>query len=147
MSARRFLTCLILAAAPLAGQPADSSATRHPIASWDAFPLWTAPGEANHYIAPDSLVLTWPQGEKADRPLLRAPHWLGLGAAAVLGALSYTYTRQADAAYLAYQTSGDPSQLDALFRETERLDRLAGWFYAGAEAGLVLVGISLALHP
>ena len=147
MNFRRFLAGLFLAAAPLAGQLPDSSDTRNFSAALDDFPLWAAPGEAGRNPTPDSLALTWPQGGRMDGPLLRTPQWLGLGAAAVLGALAYTYYRRADAAFLAYQTSGNPAELDALFRKTQRLDRLAGWFYAGAETGLVLVGISLALSP
>ncbi|MCH7574953.1 MAG: hypothetical protein IIA59_07485 [Candidatus Marinimicrobia bacterium] len=147
MTSRRILAGLVLIVAPLAGQLPDSSETVLLSTALDQFPLWVPPGEAGRYPTPDSLALTWPQRGRGDGQLLRKPQWLGLGAVAVFAALSYTYHRQASAAYLAYQNSGDPSDLDALFRETQRLDRLTGWFYAGAEMGLVLVGISLALSP
>ena len=147
MTSRRILAGLLLVAAPLTGQLPDSSETMFLSTALYQFPLWVAPGEAGRYPAPDSLALTWPQSGRVHGQLLRKPHWLGLGAVAVFAVLSYTYHMQASAAYLAYQTSGNPSDLDALFRETQRLDRLTGWFYAGAEMGLVMVGISLALSP
>jgi hypothetical protein len=78
---------------------------------------------------------------------LKRQRWLGLGMAVISGALSYYYHQEAEATYQAYLTSGDPAELDNLFDRTERLDRLAGYCFLGAEAGLILVAFSFILGP
>ena len=141
------MLALPLAAAPLSGQPPDSSDATPPAIRAEGFPIWTAPSGSFQNTAADSLKLVLPPAIRATVSTFRAPQLLGLGATVISGALSYHYYRQAEAAYAAYRTSGDPDELNTLFEKTQRLDRLAGWFYAGAEASLVLVAVSFALGP
>ncbi len=145
MSPRLALVGALLAVGALSGQTADTSG----LAPWslppDHFPVWSHPAETEPLMAADTLGPALPGLDFPPRQRFKPARWLGAGATAVLGVLAYRTYRQADAAYLAYQRSGNPTELESLFAETERLDRLAGWYYAGAEAGLVLVAVSIVL--
>ena len=147
MDLRPILLALPLVAAPLEGQSPDSSDAATPTIRAEGLPIWTAPAGSIQSAQADSLKLALPPPGRARGPLFRAPQLLGLGAALISGALSYYYHQQAEEVYAAYRTSGDPGELDDLFAETQRLDRLAGWFYAGAEASLVVVAVSFTLRP
>ncbi len=147
MDLRPILLALPLAAVPLEGQAPDSSDTTPPAIRAEGLPIWTAPSGSFQSTKADSLKLALPPPGRARGAIFRAPQLLGLGAAVISGALSYHYHQQAETAYAAYRTSGDPDELDALFVETQLLDRRAGWFYAGAEASLVLVAVSIVLRP
>lgn len=155
------LLLLLATSAPLAGQnssgppggslaPEDSPDTVRTIstpAALAAFPLWTPPETFNFSTGPDSLSLNLPDLKPTVDPLLRGQRLLGLGMVAVFSSLAYYYHQRAEAAYHAYSTSGDPAELDHLFQQTARLDRLAGWCYLGAETGLILVAFSFILSP
>ncbi len=106
-------------------------------------PVWDPPG--GHAVggpAPDTLYIEYPALVPERSTWLKGQRWLGLGMVVIFGSLSYHYHQQAEATYQAYQTSGDPAELKNLFHRTERLDRLAGWCYLGAETGLILVAFS-----
>ncbi|MFB0516849.1 MAG: hypothetical protein ACETWG_09650 [Candidatus Neomarinimicrobiota bacterium] len=155
------LLLLLTTSAPLAGQnssaaPGDSPAFEDPPDSVRAistpaalatFPLWTQPDTFNFGTGPDSLVLNLPDLKPAVDPLLRGQRLLGLGMVAVFSALAYYYHQQAEATYHTYSISGDPTELDHLYQQTARLDRMAGWCYLGAETGLILVAFSYILSP
>ncbi len=143
MSPRLALLGSLLAVGALAGQTADSS-DRAPLAlPPEYFPVWSLPPGAVPLPAADTLAL--PGTDSRLRPRLKSARWLGVGVAALFSVLAYQTYQQADAAYLAYRRSANPTELDALFKETKRLDRRAGWYYAGAEAGLVLATVSVVL--
>ena len=147
MISRAGLLLLFAALAPLAGQtlsgePPDSVRIAAPGPSaLMLFPVWTPPEALEHYTTPDTLSLEIPH-LKPTNGLPRNQRLVGLGMTVFFGALSYYYNQKAEATYQAYQTSGDPAELDNLFHRTERLDRLAGWCYLGAETGLILVAFS-----
>ncbi len=135
----------MLAVGALAGQAADTS-DRPPLAlPPEHFPVWSLPPGAVPLPAADTLDLVLPGRDSRQRIGLLSARWLGVGAAAMFSVLAFRTYQQADAAYLAYRRSANPTELDALFKETERLDRRAGWYYAGAEAGLVLATVSVVL--
>ena len=146
---RHSLLLLMLALAPLAAEQTDTvyTAATEPI-SFTLLPLWTIPeGLTVPAALPDTLFLAL-QVDKAPRSTwVRRQRWLGLSMALFFSAVSYHYQREADATYQTYRTTGNVGELDALFRETQRLDRLAAWGYLGAEVGLVLVTISFIFGP
>jgi hypothetical protein len=152
MISRPALLFLLATIAPLLGQtlsgrlPDSVRTTPTPVAL-AVFPVWTPPEALKISAAPDSLLLKLPVLEPLAHPGLKAQRWLGLGMVVLCSSLSYYYHQQAETTYQAYQSSGDPAELDALFRQTERLDRLTGWCYLGAETGLILVAFSYILSP
>jgi hypothetical protein len=151
MKARQVLLFLLATCLPVAGQTGADQLTEHtsdtlqipPVA---LFPLWTPPGVSNATIQLDSLP-PLPSFQPKTGLFLRKQRWLGMGMAVVCTVLSYNYHRQAEATYEEYRTSGDPAELDRLFRQTQRLDRLAGWSFFGIEAGLLMVTFSVVLAP
>ena len=149
MPSRHSLLLMMFALAPLAAEQTDTvrTAATDPI-SFTLLPLWTFPeGLTVPAAPPDTLFLT-PQDHKAPRSRwVRGQRWLGLGMALSFSAVSYHYQREAETAYQDYRTTGDIGELDALFRETQRLDRLAAWGYLGAEVGLALVTFSFIFGP
>jgi hypothetical protein len=96
-------------------------------------PLWTPPTTSATASRPDSLLPPVLPELTRSKPLNRLPRWLGLG---LITAGSQEYL-----------TSGDPAELNNLYSRTERLDRLSGWCFVGAEAGLVLVSLSVVFAP
>ncbi|MFC1583175.1 hypothetical protein ACFL4U_00690 [Candidatus Neomarinimicrobiota bacterium] len=110
-------------------------------------PLWTPPTTSATATKPDSLLpLVLPELTRS-KPLNRLPRWLGLGLITAGSALSYYYHQQAEETYQEYLTSGNPAELNKLFYRAERFDRLSGWWFVGAEAGLVLVSLSVVFAP
>jgi hypothetical protein len=110
-------------------------------------PLWTPPTTSATASRPDSLLPPVLPELTRSKPLNRLPRWLGLGLITAGSALSYYYHQQAEETYQEYLTSGDPAELNNLYSRTERLDRLSGWCFVGAEAGLVLVSLSVVFAP
>ncbi len=146
MSARHSVLLLMLALAPLAAQQTDTVHTA--ATSFSLLPLWTFPeGLTVPATPPDTLFLTMEVPMMPRSRWVRGQRWLGLGMTLFFSAVSYHYQQEADAAYQAYRSTGDIGELDALFRETQRLDRLAAWGYLGAEAGVALVTYSFIFGP
>ncbi|MFC1535618.1 hypothetical protein ACFL32_00485 [Candidatus Neomarinimicrobiota bacterium] len=110
-------------------------------------PLWTSPTTPAAASRPDSLLPPVLPELTRSKPLNRLPRWLGLGLITAGSALSYYYHQQAEETYQEYLTSGNPAELNKLFSRAERFDRLSGWWFVGAEAGLVLVSLSVVLGP
>ncbi len=67
---------------------------------------------------------------------------LGMGMLLVFGGLAYTFHQEAEVNYTAYLRSGDFEEMDRLFQESERYDRLTGWSYVGVELGFILTVMS-----
>lgn len=139
---------LLLALAPLAAQEADSALAgdiRHLLLP---LPVWSSPVDGLTTEATyDTLRL---EIEPVGRPILKWVRWqrlAGLGMLALGGALSYNYRQKADQAFAAYRRSGNPDELDRLFRKSIALDRRAGWSYVAAEAGLIMVSVSFIIDP
>lgn len=129
------------------GQP-DSARTVPDLPPIMMLPVWDpSEGHLAPAAAPDTLYFEYPAPLPARSTWLKSQRWLGMGMVIIFGSLSYHYHQQAGATYQAYQTSGDPAELNNLFHRTERLDRLAGWCYLGAETGLILVAFSYILSP
>jgi len=146
------LLSLLLFSAPLSAQTPggrhDSTRSVPVLPATVMFPVWVPPeGNSAGGATPDTLCLEYRPPLPARSAWLKRQRWLGLGMMVVSGALSYYYHQEAEAAYQAYLTSGDPARLDDLFNRTERLDRRAGWCYLGAETGLLLVAVSFILGP
>lgn len=110
-------------------------------------PLWTPPTTTAAVSKPESLLPPVLPELTRTKPLSRLSRWLGLGLITSGGALSYHYHQQADEAYQEYLTSGNPEELNKLYSRAERLDRLSGWCFIGAETGLVLVSLSVVFGP
>ncbi len=72
---------------------------------------------------------------------------VGIGILIVGGSLAWISHRAADARYQSYVRSGNLEELDQLFVETEVLDRITGWSFAGAQLGLLLIIASFDLPP
>ncbi|MBA7604685.1 MAG: hypothetical protein GH143_06645 [Calditrichaeota bacterium] len=152
MILRLGLLSLFLFSAPLSAQTPggrhDSTRNAPDLPATVMFPVWVPPeGHSAGGAAPDTLCLEYRPPLPARSVWLKRQRWLGLGMMVVSGALSYYYHQEAEAAYQAYLTSGDPARLDDLFERTLYLDRRAGWCYLGAEAGLLLVAVSFILGP
>lgn len=150
MPSRHSLFLLMFALAPLAAEQTDTVHTAATdLTSFSLLPLWIYPeGLTVPATPPDTLFLTVQQVPMAPRSRwVWSQRWLGLGMALFFSAVSYHYQREADATYQAYRTTGDIGELGALFRETQRLDRLAAWGYLGAEVGLALVTFSFIFGP
>ncbi|UCD37911.1 MAG: hypothetical protein JSW54_00025 [Fidelibacterota bacterium] len=150
MTARIGLLFLLAALVPVAGQTSNERQTESisdsllfvPLA---LFPPWTAPAAMRAAPEPDSLVFTPPSIQIADKSFFRGQRRIGLGMVILFSALSYYFHQEAEAAYQAYRTSGNPAELEDLFNETQRLDQQAGWCFLGAETGLLLVAFSVIL--
>jgi hypothetical protein len=110
-------------------------------------PLWTSPTMSAAASRPDSLLPPVLPELTRSKPLNRLPRWLGLGLITAGSALSYYYHQQAEETYQEYLMSGNPAVLNKLYSRAERLDRLSGWCFVGAEAGLVLVSLSVVFSP
>jgi hypothetical protein len=110
-------------------------------------PTWTPSATVVAASKPDSLVPPVLSELSPSRPQAWLPRWFGLGLMAAGSALSYYYHEQAEEAYQEYLISGNPQEMDHLFSRTEQLDRLSGWCFAGAEAGLVLFSLSVIISP
>jgi hypothetical protein len=110
-------------------------------------PLWTSPTTLAGASRPDSLLPPVLPELTRSKPLNHLPRWLGLGLITAGSALSWYYHQQAEETYQEYLTSGNPAELDNLYSRVERLDRLSGWCFVGAEAGLVLVSLSVVFSP
>ncbi len=138
----------ILALAPLAAQEADSALAADIQALLLPLPVWSPPVAGMTMEAPyDTLRLEFAVVKRPVRKWVRRQRLVGLGMMVLGGALSYHYQDQADRAYKAYQRSGDVEELDRLFRKSRQFDRRAGWSYAAAEAGLIMVSVSFIIHP
>ena len=110
-------------------------------------PLWTPPTTSPAASRPDSLLPPILPELTRSEPLNRLPRWLGLGLITAGSALSYYYHQQAEETYQEYLLSGNPAELNKLYSRAERLDRLSGWCFVGAEAGLILVSLSVVFGP
>ena len=146
------LLSLLLFAAPLSGQTydggRDSTIYVPALPATVMFPVWVPPeGYSADGTAPDTLCFQYQLPLTARSIWLKRQRWLGVGMVFVSGALSYYYHQEAEATYQTYLISGDPARLDDLFNKTELLDRRAGWYYLGAETGLLLVVVSFILGP
>ncbi len=146
MTGRLVVIISLLTFAPLAAQNADS--TRDDLtAAVFRLPVWAPPPIGQATVARfDTLRLDFTFQDPRLRQIRR---WrlIGVGLVVLGGALSRHYQIEADEAFAAYQRSGNEGQLDGLYQESRRLDRIAGWSYVAAEAGLVFLSISLILHP
>ena len=138
----------ILALAPLAAQEADSARAgdiRHLLLP---LPVWSSPLDGLTTGATyDTLRL---EIKPVGRPILKWVRWqrlAGLGMLALGGTLSYYYRQEADQSFAAYRRSGNPDELDRLFRKSRALDRRAGWSYVAAEAGLIMLSVSFIIDP
>ena len=144
---RRLALVVMTALSALSAQSGDTLQASWPPPALGTLPLWSPP--SGLAIAPPADTLDFPL------PVLDADRrvWptrqrrIGLGMLIVFGALSYHTHQQAEVAYQDYLRSGDITQLDAQFKEAQRLDRLSGWSYLGAEVGLALVVISYIIRP
>jgi hypothetical protein len=110
-------------------------------------PAWIPPSASPVDSAPDSLLLPVLPELRKTKPHSRVQRWLGVGLIAAGSALSYHYHNLAEDAYQEYVTSGNPMELDRLFARAERFDRLSGWSFVAAEAGLVLISLSVVFGP
>lgn len=151
MMSRQILLLLLAMYVPVAGQTGTDQHPEHTSDSlqtyiWSHFPLWIPPGALTPSIEHENLTPFTVSRPKTS-PKIRYQQWLGMGMAVVCSVLSYYYHQEAETTYEKYQTSGDPAELDKLFRQTKHLDRLAGWFFLSAETGLLLVTFSVILAP
>ena len=144
---RYSLLLLIFALAPLAAEQPDSVGAFSIAPAVSQLPLWISPEGLTTIPAPDTLAREIQLPTTSRNRWVRGQRWLGLGMTLVFSAVSYHYQREAAAIYQAYNTTGDIGKLDALFRETQRLDRRAAWGYLGAEIGLALVTFSFIFGP
>ncbi|MCH7938426.1 MAG: hypothetical protein IID13_01620 [Candidatus Marinimicrobia bacterium] len=138
----------ILALAPLAAQEADSALAGDIQYLLLPLPVWSSPVAGLTTGATyDTLRL---EIKPVGRPILKWVRWqrlAGLGMLALGGTLSYYYRQEADQAFAAYRRSGNPDELDRLFRKSRALDRRAGWSYVAAEAGLIMLSVSFIIDP
>lgn len=128
-------------------KPADSTDRVIVQPNLQLLPLWTPPKTTVAASNSDSLVLPVLSELSHTKPLVRLPRWLGVGMIIAGSSLSYMYHQQAEEAYQDYLRSGNPGDLDQLYSRAERLDRLSGWSFIGAEAGLLLVSMSVIFSP
>lgn len=149
MPARHSLLLLMFALAPLTAEQTDTvHIATTDTTSFSMLPLWTSPAGLTVPAAPpDTLFLTMQVPTVPRSRWVRSQRWLGLGMALFFSAVSYHYQREADATYQAYRTTGNIGELNALFGETQRLDRRAAWGYLGAEIGLALFTFSFIFGP
>ena len=131
----------------LSAQSGDTLRASWPPPELGTLPLWSPPARLAVSPPVDTLVFP-PPATNADRRVWPTrQRRLGLGMLIVFGTLSYYTHQQAEDIYQDYLRSGDITQLDAQFKEVQRLDRLAGWSYLGAEVGLALMAISYLIWP
>ena len=148
MKAALGLVAGILALAPLAAQEVDSARAGDIQHLLLPLPVWSSPVDGlTTEVTYDTLRL---EIKPVGRPIRKWVRWqrlAGLGMVALGGARSYHYRQEADQAYAAYRRSGNPDELDRLFRKSRALDRRAGWSYVVAEAGLIMVSVSFIINP
>ncbi len=132
------LACLATCGA-LMGQIPDSTRTPEHGKSSSGLLLWSSPLQE---VVPDTLQMNLPSSPSQRDGWLKAQRWIAMGVAVGCGAASYYYQQEAERTYEAYEKSGNKDELEALYRKATELDRLSGWYYLGAEAGLILMAVS-----
>ncbi len=95
------------------------------------------------FIRQDSIYIFLPdtinnQHEESGSHKAHLIRKAGLGIFLLSGLISIHYQTEANNTYNQYLRTGDPRQMDPLFKRTAQLDRQAGWSYVGMEAGILL---------
>ena len=125
----------------------DSILTAETLSIPEFLPPWFSPEDGSGVISPDTLAFVLTPANPARKVWARRQRLVGLGMIAVCASLSHYVHNKADQAYQDYLQSGDLSELDQLFHRVEQLDRLSGWLYLGAEAGVLMVAVSFIIGP
>jgi|GEM_PF-6114037 len=85
-----------------------------------------------HVFLPDTIAT---ESENPKAHLIRKA---GIGIFLLSGLISIHYQQEANSKYEQYLRTGNPSQMDRLYKQTANFDRYAGWSYVGLEAGIIL---------
>ncbi len=148
MKAAIGLVAGIMALAPVAAQEADSTRAGDIQSLLLPLPVWLPPvAELTPEAAYDTLRLEFRPVGRSMRKWVRWQRLAGLGMVVLGSTLSYHYQQEADKTFAAYRRSGNPDELDRLFRMSRQLDHRAGRSYAAAEVGLIMVSVSFIIDP
>ncbi|MCK4578531.1 MAG: hypothetical protein KAU50_07055 [Candidatus Marinimicrobia bacterium] len=142
----RFLLAMAVSMSALAAADGADTTIADTGPDLSSLPLWApmGPGSITSGLPLDTLTMELPATRLRTDKVLRNQRWIGGGLMLIMGGLSYHFHIKADEAYNRYRRTGDIAEMDRLFEESRRYDRLSGWTFAGAEAGLALIAISFA---
>ncbi len=84
------------------------------------------------------------QVSEAAKPSLKLnkQRLIGLGLATVFGASAYYFHKQAENSYKQYLVSGNHTEMNQLYEQSQRYDRLVGFSFFGTELGMLLIFVS-----